>query len=120
VPTTVPTAHSPVAQDDRSGNVNVERVRIDVLANDSDPDGNLDKDSLKILRVAGDYYMSVQVSSNEIDVRLEELKTVTVKVWYRVCDTTRLCSRATLTVTFVLWPAESVTPVGLHPTVRYR
>jgi hypothetical protein len=88
-----------------------DRARIDVLANDSDPDGNLDKDTLKIVSVSGGSYKSVQVSSNEIDVRLETLQTVTLQVRYEVCDTTGLCSQATLTATFVLalaLPVESV------------
>jgi HD-GYP domain-containing protein (c-di-GMP phosphodiesterase class II) len=101
-PGPAPISKPPIAHDDFSSAVLTDRVRVDVLGNDSDPDGNLDKDSLKVISIAGSDYKSVQISSNEIDVRLTMLKVSTLKITYQVCDTTDLCAQAILTVSFIL------------------
>jgi hypothetical protein len=96
--------HKPTVNDDKYGPVLLgTRVRVDVLANDSDVDGDLDKDTLEILQgPAASQVKSVQVSSNEIDVRPALLFSGPMTIVYKVCDTAGNCARGTLVITFVL------------------
>jgi hypothetical protein len=96
--------HPPVAQPDHVGPVLLgTRIRVDVLANDSDSDGDLDENTLKIVSYpSANQYSQIGISSNEIDIRPSSLFTGKMHIVYEVCDTSGRCSQATLYVTFVL------------------
>lgn len=103
-PVTTPAAtpHAPVANADVTGALLSANVAIDVLANDSDADGNLDPSTLKIVTRPASGYQSITVVNGKIDVRVSLLFIGTLVIRYQVCDTTGLCAQATLTAHFAL------------------
>ncbi len=100
-PTTTPSAgpRAPVAADD-SRSSGAKDVMLNVLANDVDPDGNLDPSSLTITAFPAGGYRSLKVTDGRIRVQVEKHLSATIVFTYRVCDTTHLCSEATASVTF--------------------
>ena len=111
-PTTVPgapatttpaaTQHAPVANPDVTGTLLVANVAINVLANDTDADGNLDPSTLSIVTYPSGGYKSITVSNGQIDVHVGALYTGTLVFTYRVCDTTNLSAQATVTAKFAI------------------
>jgi HD superfamily phosphodiesterase len=97
-------SNAPVANDDLVGPVLLgTRVRVDVLANDTDADGDLDENTLKIVQYPpANQYAQIGISSHEIDIRPNTLFTGTMSLIYEVCDADGNCSTATLTVAFLL------------------
>jgi hypothetical protein len=105
-PTTPPTSppttvapRPPNAVDDNGGSVAVgNRARVDVLANDTDPDGDIDPSTLKIMSVTPLAYRDdVSISSNQIEFRPRGLYFGTPRIVYQICDRRGLCDTATLT-----------------------
>ena len=81
------------------------RIRVDVLANDSDPDGDLDEETLKVVTYpSASQYAEISISSNEIDIRPSPLFTGKLALEYEICDAAGNCAKAALTVAFVLSP----------------
>lgn len=103
-PVTTPavTPHAPVAKADVTGTLLNANVAIDVLANDTDVDGNLDPSTLTIVTRPASGYQSITVANGKIDVRVSLLFIGTLVIKYQVCDTTGLCAQATLTARFAL------------------
>ena len=93
--------HAPVAHNDTTGTLLNKDVLIDVLANDTDADGNLDPASLEITSLPASGAKEIRVVNNQIRVQVATLYTGTLVFTYQVCDTTKLCSSATVTVTFL-------------------
>jgi hypothetical protein len=90
----------PQANDDSATVLTNENARVEVLANDSDSDGELDVNSLRVVtdRVAnaGD----ISVANGRINVRpADEDFTGTLTLDYEICDDGGLCDTATVTVT---------------------
>jgi hypothetical protein len=100
-PTTTPVTvhHGPVANDDVRVSP-AKDVMVDVLANDTDADGNLDPASLKIVTLPAGGYKAIKVTNGEIRVQVEKHTTATVVFTYRICDAAHICANATVTVTF--------------------
>ncbi len=104
-PTTAPpTPHAPIANDDHVGPFLQANVVIDVLLNDTDPDGDIDKKTLVIVTYPSGGYQSIDVSDHKIRIKVNALYTGTLVFTYRVCDLTSLCSQATVTAKFTLGP----------------
>jgi hypothetical protein len=103
-PTTTPAAvqHAPVAHNDATGTLLTANVTIDVLANDTDADGNLDPTTLQVVTLPPSGYKSITVANGKINVKVNTLYTGTLVFTYRVCDTTNLCSQATVTAKFAV------------------
>jgi hypothetical protein len=104
--TTLPPKHPPVAVDDTKTVTFLVWTSINVLANDSDVDGNLNPTSLKVVarsealqRVDGVNRSVIRFENNAFSFRLQKL--IDGPKWfdYRVCDTTGLCDTARVTVT---------------------
>jgi hypothetical protein len=73
------------------------------LANDSDPDGDLDPSTLKIVSYPpSSQYQSISVNGSKIDIRPNTLFTGAMQLTYQVCDDVGHCATATVTATFVL------------------
>jgi uncharacterized repeat protein (TIGR01451 family) len=101
-----PQGSPPVAANDSATTAEGTPVGVNVVANDSDPDSNLDPTTLVVLSPPthgtalasnGNVAYFPQAAFNGVD-----------SLTYQVCDTTGLCDSATLTIT--------VTPVN-HPPV---
>lgn len=97
-----PIGHAPVANDDYTGSLLNSNVAIAVLANDTDVDGNLDPSTLKLVTLPSGGYQSISVANGTIHLRVGLLYTGTLVFSYEVCDTTNLCSHATVTAKFTL------------------
>jgi HD domain-containing protein/Big-like domain-containing protein len=79
------------------------RIVVDVLANDTDPDGDLDPSTLKIVSYPpSSQYQSISVNGSKIDIRPNPLFTGTMNITYQVCDDAGHCATATVTATFIL------------------
>jgi hypothetical protein len=99
---------------------------IDVLANDSDPDGDLDRDSLRI--VSGPSFGSANVQTDH-KIRFQApllALAASTDVVYEICDLQGRCDQATLSIdVFILGglrteelPAEPPTvPIVLVPAL---
>ena len=94
--------HPPVANNDTTGTLLKANVAINVLYNDSDADGNLDPSTLALVSVPSSGPKSITVSAGKINVRVALLYTGTFVFTYRICDTTGLCSQASVTAKFTL------------------
>jgi hypothetical protein len=76
-------------------------IRIDVLANDSDPDGNLDPASLSIVVYPPRKgYQSLQIINGLVKFTAPANFVGTATFLYQVCDTRGACGQASVTVTF--------------------
>ena len=97
-PTTSVAANSPpTVKGDTAGTSEDAAVTVDVLANDADPDGNLDAGSLVV--VVKPAHGSASVTRSGIAYTPDTDYNGTDRFGYRVCDTDRACSEAEATVT---------------------
>ncbi len=93
-----PANQPPVAVDDTSATKKETAVTIDVLANDSDPDGNLDPATVEVTQNPG--HGTVTFNSAHRAVYTPAAGYVGTDTFkYKVCDTAGLCDDATVTVT---------------------
>ncbi len=94
----LPVPDPPVAEDDAVGVAEDGSVDIDVPANDSDPDGDLDRTSVQVLTqpVHGD--VTVDPGTGEITYEPDEDFTGTDTFTYEICDVAGACDAATVTV----------------------
>jgi hypothetical protein len=99
ITTPVTVHHGPVANDDVRASP-AKDVMVDVLANDTDADGNLDPASLEVLTFPAGSYNAIKVTNGEIRVQVEKHETATLVFTYRICDTAHVCADATVTVAF--------------------
>lgn len=88
----------PVLDDDRAVTTTNERVISYVVGNDSDPDGDLDLSTLRIVAGAGRAADAVAAPDGTIAYEPFANRTGTDVVLYELCDTTGLCDTAALTV----------------------
>ena len=96
--TTLPPNEAPAAADDEATTNEDNSVTVDVTANDSDPNGNLDQGSVAI--VDGPSFGVATVNSPVRYVPFENFFGDD-SFTYEVCDTDGLCDRATVTMTVV-------------------
>ncbi|MGH8978343.1 MAG: Ig-like domain-containing protein, partial [Acidimicrobiia bacterium] len=101
--TTQPPAHAPVAINDAPAPILLNsHVVIDVLANDSDVDGNIDPATLRIVsRSAGAAAQQITVIGGRIDIVAKTLVVGPMSFVYEICDSTSLCATAKVTITIV-------------------
>jgi hypothetical protein len=101
--TTQPPAHAPVARNDSPAPILLtSHVVIDVLANDSDVDGNIVPATLRIVsRSAGAAAQQITVVGGRLDVVPKTLVVGPMSVVYEICDSTSLCATAKVTITIV-------------------
>ena len=90
----------PQASNDSATVLTNENARVEVLANDSDSDGELDVNSLRVITEhvanAGD----ISVANGRINVRPADADfTGTLTLEYEICDDGGLCDTATVSVT---------------------
>jgi hypothetical protein len=102
-PTTDSTAHAPIAKRDIAGPILLgTHIRFDVLANDSDVDGDLDPSSLSVLTYpALTAYSDISIKDHQIDITPKTLFTGTMNLTYQICDDAGHCVSASASVTFV-------------------
>jgi hypothetical protein len=100
-PGPTPIAHAPVANDDSFTGVLNTRYKIDVLANDTDADGNLDPTTLSIVSPSTSN-LKAGVEDGMIVIEVDSLLPAKFVLAYQVCDTTKLCAQAKVQVTMAL------------------
>jgi large repetitive protein len=100
----------PTVVDDTTTVAEDDPVVIDVLGNDSDPDGNIDPTSVTVTSGPSHGSVAVDPSTGLVTYTPHPDFNGTDTFTYRVCDTTDLCASGTVTVT--------VDPVADPPTVR--
>lgn len=97
---------SPVAQDDEATTIQDQSIAIDVAANDSDPDGDLDPSSVMISSGPG----SGEAASNgdgTITYTPAPGFNGSDSLVYEICDLTARCDTATLSITVTEAPVDS-------------
>jgi len=77
------------------------KIVVDVLANDTDVDGNLDPSTLRITARSSSTSVSLEVEDGKVRVRVSALLLASAWFDYEVCDTTGLCATARVTITSV-------------------
>ncbi|MFN3216634.1 MAG: Ig-like domain-containing protein [Acidimicrobiales bacterium] len=92
------TGERPGLGDDRAVTTTNERVISYVVGNDTDPDGDLDLATLRIVAGAGRAADAVASPDGTITYEPFANRTGTDVVLYELCDTTGLCDTAALTV----------------------
>lgn len=100
-PTTVGVNHAPVAHKDTKGKIQTPTGTVDVLANDSDADGNLDPSTLTIVRLPNGKPVSLSVSGGQVHFSLTQPSykgNATFR--YQICDTEGACAQAEVTLSF--------------------
>lgn len=95
---------TPNARNDSVSTDENESVTFDVIDNDTDPQNNLDRSSLRITRSPTDGTATVDTDTDdnktgEITYDPDRNFTGTDTLTYEICDTTDRCDTATLTVT---------------------
>jgi hypothetical protein len=103
--TTAPSLNRPpVAVNDTSnGNVLTQTVTVAVLANDHDPDGNLDPGSLSIVRDPPvKAYQSIDIVNGAVRFTAPASYKGSATFRYQVCDTRGACAQAEVTLKFQL------------------
>ncbi|MCA9388221.1 tandem-95 repeat protein [Candidatus Berkelbacteria bacterium] len=93
-----PDNNPPVAEDDAVTTDQNVTVNINVLSNDSDPDDNLNPDSISIVSDPANGSVSIQ-ANNTVDYTPDQGFFGTDTFDYQVCDIPGLCDTATVTVT---------------------
>jgi len=88
----------PVAVDDAVGVAEDGSVDINVPANDSDPDGDLDLTSVQVLTLPAHGAVTVDPVTGEITYEPDENYTGTDTFTYEICDVAGACDTATVTV----------------------
>ncbi len=107
-------ADPPVASADSATVSENGSVGIDVLANDSDPDGDLDPTSVTVTANPSHGTVSVNPTSGAITYTPDPSYIGPDSFTYQVCDLTQLCTTATVSVTVVNVPNTAVS-VPLTP-----
>ncbi len=105
-----PANQPPVAANDQANTSVDTPVLVSVLPNDSDPDGNLDPQSLTVTTTPSNG--TATVTNQQIRYVPNAGFTGTDTLVYRVCDTEGLCDTATVTITVNEQPAEPQPPVA--------
>lgn len=90
------TTSPPIARNDSATTNPGGHVWIPVLANDSDPDGDLDPGSLTV--VSGPTHGRIRVNGDRIRYSADRTFVGTDTFTYRVCDSAGACSTATVSV----------------------
>ena len=93
------TGSRPELGDDRATTTTSERVISYVVANDTDPDGDLDLSTLRIVASAGRAAAASASPDGTITYEPFADRPGTDVILYELCDTTGLCDTAALTVT---------------------
>ncbi|WKZ31380.1 MAG: tandem-95 repeat protein [Candidatus Dojkabacteria bacterium] len=97
--TVLPLPDPPVANDDRyllsTGN-----IVLNVLDNDWDPDGNLDRDSLVIIEAPSIGAVDIDSDRNIFTYSAVEGANYSTTLIYEICDTEGACDRATVTINY--------------------
>ena len=96
--TITPVNHPPSAVDDQVSTLEDTPTTIDVLANDSDPDGNLNPTSVSIVTSAAHGATSVEVPTGKVTYTPSLYYHGQDSFIYQVCDTTSACARANVTI----------------------
>lgn len=96
----------PLARDDRATLAEDTSVRVDVLANDSDPDGNLEPATLAV--VGSPALGSASVQAARITYVPSPNRHGNDRIEYRICDAAGACSTASVSVV--------ISPVNDAPT----
>ncbi|MFC2082459.1 Ig-like domain-containing protein [Candidatus Bipolaricaulota bacterium] len=96
--TVVPQGDPPVAEDDAVEVAEDGVVAIDVVANDSDPDGDLDPTTVSIIGESANGTVSVDPVTGAISYEPDPDFNGTDTFTYQVCDTDGVCDTATVTV----------------------
>ncbi|HEY7591098.1 MAG TPA: Ig-like domain-containing protein [Candidatus Limnocylindrales bacterium] len=97
-PTTITVNAAPVANDDSATTPEDTAVDIDVLANDSDVDGNLDPTSVTVTSGPGNGSVTVDPVTGVVTYTPAPDWSGTDTFTYQVCDTSSVCDSATVTV----------------------
>ena len=101
---------TPVAVNDTASTRSGTAVTINVLSNDTDPNNNLDRNSLRITVNATNGTTAINATNDDITYTSNANFRGTDSFTYEVCDTTtptKLCDTATVTVTVT---ADGTTP----------
>jgi hypothetical protein len=101
-PVPVPIAHAPVANGDTFTGLLNTQYKIDVLANDTDADGNLDPSTLSIVAASTSNVQVLGVEEGMVRVEVDSTVARSFTFVYQVCDTTKLCAQAKVQVTMAL------------------
>jgi hypothetical protein len=96
---TVNVANAPVANDDSATTSANRSVAIDVLANDSDADGDLEGSTLAVTSPPSHGFTTIASETNQIIYTPESNFTGDDSFVYEVCDGSGLCDDATVAVT---------------------
>jgi len=88
----------PVAVDDQGSTLEDTPTTIDVLANDSDPDGNLDPTSVTIVSGAANGATSVETLTGKVTYTPHLYFHGQDSFIYQVCDTMAACAQANVTI----------------------
>jgi hypothetical protein len=96
--TVTPVNDAPVATDDNIGAVEDMPVTVDVLANDGDPDGDLDPTSVQVLTGPSNGSVAVDPVTGEVTYTPDPNFWGSDSFTYQVCDTGGLCDVATVTL----------------------
>ena len=108
-----PVPRPPVATNDSTSTNPGTPVLINVGANDRDPDGNLDPTTVQIINPPTNGTVRVDpATGNVIYTPNPGFTTGTDTFTYRICDTTGLCTEATVTVTV---PTVAANPPIANP-----
>lgn len=95
--------HPPVAAKDTQTKLKQRTVWVYVLANDSDPDGNLDPSTLTIVRPPQPgKYESIAVVNGAIRFTAIDSPKSSATFRYQVCDTDGACAQAEVSLNFTL------------------
>jgi hypothetical protein len=94
----LPVADPPVAEDDAVEVAEDGSVEINVPANDSDPDGDLDLGSVSIVSQPGNGTVTVDPITGVVTYEPDEDFNGTDTFTYEICDTEGACDTATVTV----------------------
>ena len=100
-PVPTPVAHAPVANNDTFTGLLNTKYTIDVLANDTDADGNLDPTTLSVVS-SSNAAATVKAADGEIRVQMNAAIATSFIIVYQICDSTNLCARARVRVTMAL------------------
>jgi hypothetical protein len=100
-PVPTPVGSPPVANNDSLTGLLNTSYTVDVLANDTDPDGNLDPSTLSINGPPPSGVKATLVGG-KIHVEIDASIATGSYVVYEVCDTTGMCAKGTLTLIMLL------------------
>jgi hypothetical protein len=118
-----PPVSPPTAHPDSAGVIRGNSVLIDVLGNDSDPDGDLDPTSVRVVHAPVKGSTAVQPHTGAIRFTADTALIGADQFTYEVCDETELCDTAVvhLTITAPVHPPvarDDVVTVRIGESVR--